>query len=141
MFARDHLVGDRTPRVDVRSLIRGWIGRRLLGSHVHRGSERRTGGSEHTVTRRCPRCLKRLGYSEVSDDGRALAEQNILRLDVTVHDALPVRVRESARDIAQNAQALLDWNPAFPDTRAERFTPYEAHRVERKALFCLTRAE
>ena len=76
------------------SLVRRRIGRGLLRRHVHRRAD--------VVTRLgylgrsfLPRCLHRLGDSEIGDDRRALAKQNVLGLDVAVHNSLPVRVGES----------------------------------------------
>ena len=94
MLPRDQLVGDDAPRVDVRALVRRRIGRRLFGSHVHRRTDV-VAGLGYFGRRFLPRCLNRLGDSEIGDDRRALTEQNVLGLDVTVDDSLPVRVGES----------------------------------------------
>ena len=48
----------------------------------------------------------RLRDAEVGDDGGAARQQHVVRLDVAVHDAVLVRVRERARDVAQDADDL-----------------------------------
>ncbi len=45
-----------------------------------------------------------------------------------MHDALSVRVGESAGDIAQYAQALLERNRALQDAHAQRLPAHERHR-------------
>src|SRR5204862_4478981 len=40
-------------------------------------------------------------------------EQHVLWLDVAVHDAALVRVREGARDFAEDARRLLDGEPSL----------------------------
>src|SRR2546423_762692 len=140
MLSRDQLVGDDTPRIDVRSLVCRRIGRRLLGRHVHRRADEvaRLGYiGRHFL----PRCLNCLGDSEIRDDRRALAEQNVLGLDVAVHDSLPMRVSESGGDIAQYCQALLERDRTPQDVRAQRLAAHERHREVWVSTRGLTGAE
>ena len=58
---------------------------------------------------RAPRCVargERLRDAEVGDHRDAAGEQHVVRLDVAVDDAVLVRVRERARDVAQDAHRL-----------------------------------
>ena len=49
---------------------------------------------------------ERLRDAEVGDHGGAAGEQDVVRLDVAVHDAALVRVGERLRDFAQDARSL-----------------------------------
>src|SRR5438105_1696666 len=140
MLSRDQFVGDDPPRIDVRPLVGCRIGCCLLGSHVHWRSD--------IVARLCylgrrflSRCLHCLRNSEISDDRCTLAEQNVLGLDVAVYDALPVRVCESAGDIAQYSEALLERNRTLSDALAQRLPAHEWHRKVWKPAYCLTGSE
>ena len=100
---RQTLVCEHSPRVEVRALIDVGIARCLLGRHVRRRAE---GGAELGDCRSASieaRRVDRLGNPEVGDDGDAIRDQHVLRLDVAVHDALVVRVCECARDVGEEA--------------------------------------
>src|SRR5258705_271824 len=99
--------------------------------------ERRQQPRSHSL----PRCLNCLRDSEIRDDSCALTEQNVLGLDVTVDDALSVRVGESAGDIAQDAKALLERNRPPSDALAQRLSAHEWHREVWEAANRLTGAE
>src|SRR5204863_7420917 len=88
-----------------------------------------------------PRCLDRLGDSEIGDDRRAFAEQNVLGLDVAVDDSLPVGVGESGGDIAENGQALPEGNRTLPDPLSQGLPAHERHREVRISARGLTGGE
>ena len=140
MFSRDQFVGDDAPRIDVRPLVGCRIAGRLLRRHVHRSSEI-VAGLRYLGRRLLSRCLNRLRDTEIRDDSGALAEQNVLGLDVAVDDALLVRVGESGRDIAQYRQAFLERNATLSDAIAQRLSAHEGHRIEWKPARRLTRGE
>ena len=74
------------------------------------------------------RVEQRLGDAEVRDRRPTLGEQDVLRLDVAVYDAVLVRVRERARHVAQRAHHLGHGQLARPQARAQRFALHERHR-------------
>ncbi len=51
---------------------------------------------------------QRFRDAEVGDDRGAAGQQHVVRLDVAMDDAALVRVRERARDVAQDAQHVGD---------------------------------
>ena len=59
-------------------------------------------------TPRFARRRERLGDAEVGDRCRPRREQDVVRLDVAVDDAAPVRVDERARDVLEDAHRLAD---------------------------------
>ena len=75
------------------------IGRRLLGRHVRRRAERH---AERCQRRRC-RCASLIALATPKSVTIACApeDQHVVRLDVAMHDAALVRVRERVRDIAR----------------------------------------
>ena len=65
----------------------------------------------------------RLRDSKVGDDRRAAGDEDVVRLDVAVHDAVLVRVGERLGDVAENA-----------DRRANRQRSRLKHLAQRRAL-------
>ncbi len=70
-----------------------------------------------------------LGDAEVRDHRGVPGEQHVVRLDVAVHDAVLVRVRERARDVAQDAHRLGDRQRPAAQPRAQALALDERHRV------------
>jgi hypothetical protein len=140
MPAGDQLVGDDTPSIDVGALIGGRVRGRLLGRHVHRGAD---GVARLGDLGPCflARRLHRFGDAEIGDDGGAFTEENILRLDVAVDDALAVRVRQRCGDVAQNRQTLVERNRTLSNALAQRLSAHERHGEVRISADGLTRAE
>ena len=105
--AREHLVEDDAERVDV-GLAVDVVAQRLLGRDV-------VGRAEHAAVGGQAVVAQRAGDAEVGDLGRALGvEQDVLRLDVAVHDLVRVRAAERAGDLDRVGQRLVDRQPAEP---------------------------
>jgi hypothetical protein len=60
-----------------------------------------------------------LAIPKVGDHGRAPGEQHVLRLDVPVHEVLPVRVVERHRDVPQDRRRLRERHRALCQPRAQ----------------------
>ena len=126
--AGEHLVRRDAERVDVGAMVDVGIGGGLLGRHVERRAERRAGVGERVPSRsppRAPRRAERLGDAEVGDRGRAAGEQDVVRLDVAMHDAALVRVGERARDVLEDRDRLRapGARPRVAMPRAQRSRP------------------
>ena len=105
--AGEHLEQHDAERVDV-GLAVDVMAERLLGRDVVRGAEHAAVGGEPVVAQRA-------GDPEVGDLGRALGvQQDVLRLDVAVHDRVRVRGAERAGDLDRVRQRLVDRQPAEP---------------------------
>ena len=102
--------------------VRG-IARRLLGRHVRRRADRRAELRERRAGRRRRRGRDGLRDAEVGDDRRAPGEEDVVRLDVAVHDAALVRVGERARDVAQDARPPRRSDSGPRPSRARRLSP------------------
>ena len=102
--AREQLVGQRPHRVDVRPVI-DVVGRfRLLGRHVGGRSE----GHTHRGELVPPRGFAHgLGDPEVRHERVPAAQHDVVGLDVTVHDAMIVRMRQSVHDVSEDANRLV----------------------------------
>ena len=99
--AREHLVEHDAERVDVRLAV-DVVAERLLGRDVVRGAEHAALGGQAAV-------VHRAGDAEVGDLGRALlVDEDVLRLDVAVDDAAPVRGAERAGDLDRVGDRLVD---------------------------------
>ena len=114
------------------------VGRRvpdgLLRRHVRRGSDGETGrrqglgpsGTRAVARRR----LERLGDAEVGHHGVPALEQEVLRLDVAVDDALLVRVRQRVGGSADDLHRLTERQPPVArESLPERLALNEGHRV------------
>jgi hypothetical protein len=134
----EELVRHTAERVDVGAMIDVRIAGGLLGRDVRRCSDRRAELREGAVGyRRVGRlgCRERLRDAEVRYDGRTTGEQNVVRLDVTVHDAALMRVGKRARDVAEDADDFGNRERSRTgQPRSERLTFDERHRVIRHAV-------
>ena len=99
-LAGEHQVADDAERIDVAAAVGLALAERLLGRHVRRRADRDARDRELRVA------LGRARDAEVGDHrAPALAiDQNVLRLDVAVHDAV-ARARTRARPRPRAARA------------------------------------
>ena len=129
-LAGEQLVRHRAERVDVGAVIDVRVAGGLLGRHVRRRADRRADLRERRGSGVGARRADRLRDAEVGDDRRAAREQHVVRLDVAVHDAALVRVRQRLRDVVQDADDFGDRERSAREPRAQRFAFDERHRVE-----------
>ena len=123
----EHLVEDDAEREDVGAMI-DRLRADLLGRHVGRRAEHHAGlglvrvaGRELAVSSAAIGA-RHLGQAEVEDLHAAFAgEEDVLRLEVAVDDALVVRGREPARDLDRVVDRLARRHRRPVDSRAERF--------------------
>ncbi len=108
--SREHLVGDDAEGVDVRAMIGGGIGGGLLRRHVRRSPDGHAGRGAASLRRRPFRAR----HAEVRDQRVAAREQDVLRLDVAVHESLLVRVPERVAHLDEEAEGLLRGEPSLP---------------------------
>ena len=101
-LAGEHLVEDAAQGIDVAPAIELRLGARLLRAHVHRGAERDAGLGQPLAAGR----VERPGDTEVRDDTMIAREQDVLRLDVTVDDALPVGIAQGIGDLERDPDGV-----------------------------------
>ena len=103
--AGQQLVGHHAERVQVgpRS---GLLAAGLLGREVRRGPEHRAHLGD-------ARLIGGAGDPEVGElDHVGVRDEQVARLDVAVHDAVPMRVIESAAGLGDHVDGLVDLHPA-----------------------------
>jgi hypothetical protein len=130
-LARNHLVSHTAERVEVDPVVEPCICGGLLGRHV----ERRANHHPHVRHRRgnghrMMRSQQGLGDSKIRNGGGIAGKQDVVWLDVPVHDTLGVRVLQRARDVSENADHDGDRHGADThETHPERLPFHERHRV------------
>ena len=101
-IAGEHLVEDAAQGIDVAPAIEPPVGARLLRAHVQRGAERDAGLGQPLAAGR----VERPGDTEVRDDTMIAREQDVLRLDVTVDEALPVGIAQGIGDLERDPDGV-----------------------------------
>ena len=107
-LARQHLVEHDAEAVDVGAGVHVLVGRGLLRTHVGRGAEREAGLGQSLVTG-----AHRPRDPEVGDQRLPIHQQDVLRLDVAVHGAVPVGEVEGERDFAGKPHGVGDGELPF----------------------------
>ena len=121
--------------IDVGAVVERRIAARLLRRDVGGCAEADAGLGDATLSVAPLGGGERLADPEVEHDRAAVEEHHVLRLDVAVHDAFAVRVRERARYLLEDARDVDERHGPFAiDALAERLAVDERHRVvERRA--------
>jgi hypothetical protein len=133
-LTREELVREHAERIDVGAVVHGGIGARLLGRHVRGGTQSHP-HRRHRASVAIARRAERLGHTEVGDHRAPARQQDVVRLDVAVHDAALVRVGERARHLAQEAHGLAEREfPLAHQSCAERLAAHEGHREIRQSF-------
>ena len=94
-MAGNRLVKHAAERVQVAPSIDASIGRGLLRAHVGQSSNSHAGSGQPLR----PGSADRLSNAEIGEHGLASLEQNVLRLDVSMNDALLVGVAQGGQDV------------------------------------------
>ena len=139
---REEFICEAAPRVQVGAPIHVAVACDLLRRHVCRCPDGHSRLRQRRTATHRARCGQRLGDAEVRHHRRAMRQQHVVRLDVAMHDAARVCVRQRARDVAQNADALGDGQcRRGAQSRAERFALHERHREIRNAVGVTSRQQ
>jgi hypothetical protein len=134
-LAGQHLVEHATQRVHVGAGIQVPLANRLLRTHVVRGAQAHAGLSEPLVCllfpsyplTRFPAC-QRPRDSEVRHQRVIAAEQDVLRLDVTVDDPVTVRVGQRVGHFSGDPEGITHGQSLFSGhTAPEGLAIHERH--------------
>ena len=130
-LAGEHLVQHGGHGVHVAARVDGSIGDGLFGTHVLRRADRQTALRQPVP----PRVPHRHRDAEVGEHREALVEQDVLRLDVSMHDTLSMRVVERRRDLPRDVERLVEVKlPLAIELGAQRFAADERHHVVQKPV-------
>ena len=128
--AGEHLVADHAQRVDVAAVVEPRIGEALLGRHVGRRADRR---SRARQVRRLGRRAHQLHHAEVEHLHEVgivgvVGQEDVLGLEIAVHDPLLVDRADRRRDLAQDAHggALVE-RPLHLEAGAQRLALEHLH--------------
>ena len=141
--AREQFVRHCAQRVEIGAMIGVRIAGALFGRHVGRAAKRRSHARERRVRRALARRRHRFGDAEVGHQRGATGKHHVVRLDVAMHHAAPVRVHERATDIGKHEQHVSDRHP-LPTRHpiAQRSAFDKGHQVERQSVVgCASREE
>ena len=109
-FARQHLEKHATEREQITSSIEG-IASGLLGAQVRRCTNCHTNLRNGRMI--SGRSKNRLANAKVGNNRVPLVQKNILRLDVPMHDVVPMGVIERVGDFGGNSHGLVDREPSY----------------------------
>src|SRR4029079_14963023 len=100
----EHFVQDATQGVEVRPAIESGFGRRLLGAHVGWSTQGESGLGEPL----CACRADRPGNAKIRNDGMAVREQNVLRLDIAVDYTLRMGAAQRLGHFTGDPHRLLN---------------------------------
>ena len=124
-LAGEHFVQHHTERVDVGSRIYLALAGGLLGTHVGRCADHDPGFGEPFAGRRLPQGPS---DAEIGHHRLAIAEQDVLGLDVAVNHTVAVGIVEGEPYLAGDSQGVLDRELPLPrETLPQRFALDEWH--------------
>ena len=127
---RDHLVGNAAERVEIDPVVEPCICGGLLGRHVERCSNHNSQVGPRRRNGHCMRSQQGLGDSKIRNGGGIAGEQDVVWLDVPVHDTFGVRELQRARDVSENADRYGNRHGARThEMHPERLPFDERHRV------------
>ena len=109
LIARQQLVEHATQAVEVAPSIDVDLTGDLLRTHVGRSAQQGTVLRERVAARRS----ERFADAEVGHHGHAVVDHDVLRFDVSMDDALPVRVIERASHRTRDLQRILHRDSAL----------------------------
>ena len=129
-FADQHFVHDAAERVDVGAAIDG-LAQGLLGTHIGRRADGETGlGQPRSAGIADGAC-----DSEIGNEDLVARKENVLRLDVTVHQAFAIGVVERLGDLAGDVDGGIERQLRLPNhPTAERLAVDVRHDVVEAAL-------
>jgi hypothetical protein len=129
---REHLEKEDTHRVEIR--LRSCVfAARLLGRHV-------LGRSEDRALRREPRIARQPRETEVEDLHEVLStsahrEQDVVALEIAVHDAEVVGAREGRAHLLEDVDAARERHRPARELRRERGSDQVLHHQVKLAVF------
>jgi len=126
-LAAKHFIRQHADRVQVGPVIDVGIGGRLFRRHV---CGRAQGNAERRERGLTARGAHRLGHAKVGDHSVLAADEHVVRLDVTVHDALGVGIGQGVHHIAEDSHHLGDRQLTLArELGSQRFTGDERHHI------------
>lgn len=121
--------------IDVGPMVCVGVASGLLGGDVGRRAKRRPDRRQRGVLALAAGCGHGLGNPEIGHRGRTAREEDVVRLDVAVHNAVRMGVLQSPRDVAQDGHRLGQAHCAIArEAGPERLALDERHRVVRQAV-------
>ena len=125
-LAGQHLVQDAPQAVDIGPAVEIAVRHALLGAHVVWRAERDARLRQLFLARRG----RRPGDPEIHHQCMPVIDQDVLGLDVAVHDALLVRILERVGRLGGEQHRVIDAErPRSVEARPQRLAPDERHDV------------
>ncbi len=124
----EELVSHHAERVEIHPVIDARVAEGLLGRHVRQGADDHADAGDLGGALGLGGGVDRLGHAEVGDNGVAVLEQDVVRLDVAMDDAEAVGVGQGIGDFGEEAHRLRhrEWALARQPV-AERFPLDQRH--------------
>ena len=126
----EHFIHDASKRIKVAARV-DHVAAGLLGTHVHRRTDGYPNRGQLFITRRA----NGLRDAKVGHDGVAVIDEDVFRLDVTMHDAARMRVTQRIRDLVGQPEGIVDrQRSAAREQIAQALALHEGHHVKEKSL-------